>query len=251
MTASPAPPGSTEVFFSYAHEDEPLRERLVKALAVLKRQGVIRDWHDRMITAGTELGGEISDHLNSAQVILLLVSPDFVASDYCYDVEMRRAMERHEAGEARVIPVILRPTEGWQGANTPFGKLLTAPTDGRPVTTWGDMDEAFADVARGIRNAVTRITTGAPTPLTPAPLPPAVTPTVTQARTTDRATLVRTVSGLSPSDMAQLVMMVEGAASHVSRHGTVPEQAAELIRWAESSTGPGLAAVEEALANFR
>ena len=154
MAASPPPPGSIEVFFSYAHEDEPLREKLVKALAVLKRQGVIRDWHDRQITAGTELNGAIDEHLNSAGVILLLVSPDFIASDYCYDTEMTRALERHDRGEARVIPVILRPTEGWQGAATPFGKLLAVPTDGKAVTLWPNQDEAFADIARQIRRAV-------------------------------------------------------------------------------------------------
>ena len=130
MAASPAPPGPTEVFFSYAHEDEPLSRELVKHLGVLKRQGVIRDWHDRKITAGTEWKGQIDQHLNSAGVILLLVSPDFIASDYCYDIEMKRALERHDKGEARVIPVILRPVDGWHAA--PFGKLrLPRPMGGR------------------------------------------------------------------------------------------------------------------------
>jgi hypothetical protein len=154
MATSPVPSSPIEVFFSYAHEDGPLREKLVKALAVLKRQGVISDWHDRKITAGTDLKGKINEHLNSAGVILLLVSPDFIASDYCYDIEMKRALERHDAGEARVIPVILRPTHGWQGKGTPFGDLLAVPTDGRPVTDWPNRDKAFADVAGHIRRAV-------------------------------------------------------------------------------------------------
>ena len=120
-------------------------------LAILKRQGVITGWHDRRIGAGEEWEGKIDAHLNSARVILLLISADFIASDYCYDVELKQAMERHEAGEARVIPVILRPVD-WKGA--PFGKLQALPKDAKPVTTWANRDEAFVDVARGIRAVV-------------------------------------------------------------------------------------------------
>ncbi len=123
-----------------------------KHLSILKRQGVIREWYDREITAGTEWKGQLDQHLNAAGVILLLVSAAFLASDYCYDVEMRRALERHDQGEARVIPVILRMVDGWQLA--PFGKIQSLPTDGKPVTSWKIRDEAFADVARGIRNAI-------------------------------------------------------------------------------------------------
>jgi hypothetical protein len=109
-----------KIFFSYAHEDEELREGLEKQLRALKRQGIIDVWYDREISAGSEWEREIDTHLNTAQIILLLVSPDFMDSDYCYSIEMERAMERHERGEARVIPIILRPIH-WQGA--PFGKL--------------------------------------------------------------------------------------------------------------------------------
>src|SRR2546423_12866426 len=87
---------SFEVFFSYSHKDETLREELEKQLSLLKWQGFITDWNDRKIVAGQEWAGEIDRHLNEAQVILLLISPDFMASDYCYSVEMKRAMERHE-----------------------------------------------------------------------------------------------------------------------------------------------------------
>jgi hypothetical protein len=95
-------------------------------------RGVIHDWHDRKITAGSEWKGQIDQHLNTAGVILLLVSADFVNSDYCYDIEMKRALERHDKGEARVIPVILRPVGSWQDAL--FGKLQALPKDGKPVT---------------------------------------------------------------------------------------------------------------------
>src|SRR6266446_10995658 len=101
------------IFFSYAHEDEPRRKELEKQLSFLKRQGIISGWHDRDIQAGQEWEHEIDRHLNTAQIILLLISPDFMDSDYCYSVEMKRAMERHEQGEARVIPIILRPVN-WQ-----------------------------------------------------------------------------------------------------------------------------------------
>lgn len=142
------------VFFSYSHADEDLRDQLEKQLAMLKRQGVIETWHDRRIGAGQELGQVIDDHINSDDIILLLVSPDFIASDYCYDIEMKRVMERHEAGEAIVIPVILRACD-WHHA--PFGKLLGTPKDGKPVTQWPDRDEAFLQVARSVRDAAGRI----------------------------------------------------------------------------------------------
>src|SRR5579884_3629532 len=142
-----------EIFICYAREDEALRQGLEKHLRALRRQGVIDLWHDRNISAGTEWEREIDRHLNTAQVILLLISPDFMNSDYCYGKEMKRAMERHERGEARVIPVILRPVY-WQKA--PFGKLQALPTDEIPVTSswWNSQDEAFFDVAEGIRTAI-------------------------------------------------------------------------------------------------
>lgn len=115
---------------------------------------MITAWYDRNITAGTEWAGEIDQHLNTASVILLLISADFLASDYCYAIELTRAMERHEDKEARVIPVILREVD-WKGA--PFGKLEALPKKAKPVTNWENRDAAFADVARGIRKAVEEI----------------------------------------------------------------------------------------------
>ena len=140
-----------EIFFSYAHEDETLRNELAKQLKLMKRQGLINEWYDRDIDAGTEWKHEIDEHLNNAQIILLLVSPDFITSDYCYDIEMMRAMERHEAREARVIPVILRPCD-WHSA--PFSKLQALPRNAKPITTWSNHDDAFLDVAKGIRKVV-------------------------------------------------------------------------------------------------
>jgi len=143
-----------EVFFSYSHKDEELRDELAKHLKLLQRQGVIQAWHDRNITAGSELSGEIDAHLNSARIILLLVSSDFLASDYCYGIEMTRALERHQARDARVIPIILRACD-WQSA--PFGKLLGLPRDGKPVTSWANRDEAFENIAQGVKRAVNEL----------------------------------------------------------------------------------------------
>lgn len=137
-----------EVFISYAHEDRKFCERLEKHLAVLINQGLLSTWYDRMIGAGREWAAQIDEHINSAKVILLLVSADFLGSDYCYGVEMRRAMERHEAGEARVIPVIIRPCD-WQAA--PFAKLNGLPEGAKPITLWANRDEAFSSIAQGMR----------------------------------------------------------------------------------------------------
>lgn len=114
-------------------------------LSNLRRQGVIRECHDRKIGSGTEWAKEIAEHLNSAEVILLLISSDFIASEYCHEIEMKRAMERHESGEARVIPVILRSVD-WSGLI--FSKLQAAPKDGAP----------FMNVAQAIRAAVAELT---------------------------------------------------------------------------------------------
>lgn len=142
------------VFFSYSHVDEALRDQLEKQLSILKRQGVVETWHDRRIGAGEEIDSAISRNLTTADIILLLVSPDFINSDYCYDREMTVAMERHEAGSAVVIPVILRACD-WHGA--PFGKLNASPPDGRPITQATDRDQAFLQVAKAVRAAVERV----------------------------------------------------------------------------------------------
>jgi hypothetical protein len=116
---------------------------------MLKRQGIIHVWHDRRIVAGKDIHREISENLKAAAVVLLLVSPDFLASDYCYDRELARAMERHREGSARVIPVILRVCD-WHGA--PFGDLKAVPRDGQPITKFADRDEGFNEVAKAIRD---------------------------------------------------------------------------------------------------
>jgi hypothetical protein len=149
VVSSSGPARPIEVFFSYSHRDEALRNELADHLRLLERQGIITGWHDRRITGGTEWASTIDDHLRTASIILLLISSAFLASDYCYDVELTHAMDRHDAGEARVVPIILRPVD-WHSA--PFGKLQALPKDGCPVTSWANPDEGFFDIARGIRS---------------------------------------------------------------------------------------------------
>ncbi len=147
------------VFISYAHKDESLRQKLETHLSLLQRQGLVASWHDRQILPGASLAEEIDAHLEAASLILLLISPDFLASDYCYDVEMKRALERHASGEACVIPIILRPSD-WHDA--PFGDVRCLPRDGKAVTTWRNRDEALVDIAQGLRRTIEELTGHAP-----------------------------------------------------------------------------------------
>jgi excisionase family DNA binding protein len=147
---------AVKIFICYAREDETLLNKLKMHLRPLQRQGLIEVWHDCDISAGAEWEQEISEQLNSAHIILLLISADFMDSNYCYGVEMQRAMERHERKEARVIPVILRPVY-WHEA--PFGRLQALPKDAKPVTSsnWHNWDDAFFDVVEGIRNILIQL----------------------------------------------------------------------------------------------
>jgi O-acetyl-ADP-ribose deacetylase (regulator of RNase III) len=148
---NPRPSKAVSVFVSYSHRDEELRIELGKHLSVLERQGIITTWHDRMIGAGSEWEGSIDRNLDDSRVILLLISSDFIDSRYCYDVEMKHALERHDNRQALVIPIILRAVSL---KGTPFSKLQALPKDAKPITTWQDRDSAFVDVTDGLRNAI-------------------------------------------------------------------------------------------------
>lgn len=139
------------LFFSYSHKDEALRDELEKHLSSLKHQGIIATWHDRRIDAGEEWATQIDDQLRTADIILLLVSADFIASRYCYELEMNEALRRHAAGESRVIPVILRPCD-WH--DLPFGKLQAATLDGRAVVKFPSLDDGFLEVVQAIKAIV-------------------------------------------------------------------------------------------------
>lgn len=137
-----------KIFFSYSHNDEDFRSDLKKHLMPLEREGKIKPWYDREIIAGEELENKISENLESANIILLLISSDFIASEYCFCKEMTRAMERHEAGKAIVIPIILHPCD-WQ--KMPFGKLMALPNDGKAISTFPNKHDALLEIAKGIR----------------------------------------------------------------------------------------------------
>jgi TIR domain len=139
------------IFFSYAHEDEKFRKELEKHLSFLKRSKKIIGWHDRRISPGANWEQEINDNIDQAQVILMLISPDFINSDYCYETESIRALEKHNKGEALVIPIIIRPCL-WR--ETPFQSLQALPTDGVPVSTSSNPDEAWLNVAQGLLEVV-------------------------------------------------------------------------------------------------
>lgn len=141
------------LFYSYAHADEDLRRELEKHLAALRRGGLIAEWHDRMIDAGDDWKGEIDRNLTTADIVLLLVSADFIASDYCWGEEMTKALERHDRGEAQVVPVILRHCR-WQ--STPLARLQAVPKNARPITAWSDRDEALDDVVTAIERSVAK-----------------------------------------------------------------------------------------------
>ncbi len=151
---------SVEVFCSYSHRDEELRKQFDAHVALMRRNNLIRVWHDREILAGDDWAGEIDSHLNSADLITLFVSSDFLNSNYCYEKEVARAMKRHLEEKILVVPIIVRACD-WQDA--PFGKLQAVPAYGKAVASWPDRDEAWTEVAKHLKLCVaellTRLTT--------------------------------------------------------------------------------------------
>jgi hypothetical protein len=160
-----------ELFLSYSHRDEALRAQLETHLAGLQRQGFITIWHDRRIIAGEDFANVIDAHIDEADLIPLLVSPDFIASDYCYEQEMARALARHREGACVVIPVILRPCD-WH--DMPFGHLQAIPKDGKPITLWPNIDEAFLDVVKALKDVLTKRGTARAKAVPPAARPASV-----------------------------------------------------------------------------
>lgn len=151
MKEQQKPRSALKIFYAYARKDEVLRETLEDHLSQLRHEGAIIEWHDRQIPPGADWSQAIDQAINTAHIILLLISSDFLASRYCYGVEMQTALDRHRSNEAYVIPIILRPCD-WHTA--PFGRLQCLPRDGKAVTTWDNQDEAFVDIVGGIRKTI-------------------------------------------------------------------------------------------------
>lgn len=139
------------VFYSYAPADKEWRDQLAIHLSQLRRDGLIAEWSDQQILPGSDRTQVIDQALHAAQIILLLISADFLASDICYQQDMQHALERHQRGEARVIPIIIRPCD-WQFS--PFAHLQSLPRNGQPITTWSNVDEAFTTIITGIRDVI-------------------------------------------------------------------------------------------------
>ena len=139
---------SVKVFISYSHKDEAFKDDLIEHMAGLKRAGAISEWNDRKITPGQDWSSEISDNLTSAQLILFLISSSFMSSDYCINVEAKRALELHNAGKARLIPIVIRPVD-WGGSD--LAALQGLPKDAEPISSWIDADAAWLNVIKGIK----------------------------------------------------------------------------------------------------
>ena len=140
-----------KIFCSYSHRDKKLKEDFDVHLKILQRQGMIKSWSNLEIRPGAEWKKEIKSHLQEADVIVLLVSAYFLASDYCYEKEMLLALDQHRTGKSRVIPVYIRPC---YSGSTPFSELQGLPRNGMPVTSWPDPHEAWANIAADLRSAV-------------------------------------------------------------------------------------------------
>ena len=147
------PNDTIEVFISYSKQDKELRDGLLSHLRPLEKQGIIT-WHDRQITPGTNWDDEIKARLNAADIILLLVSADFLATDYCTQVEIPEALRRHDAGDAIVMPVILRSC-AWK--YTPLAAIQAYPEKAKPIKSWSDIDEAYTNVVDAVYVAATEI----------------------------------------------------------------------------------------------
>jgi TIR domain len=145
------------IFISYAHEDEDLKKELDKYLKVLKRSGKVQVWNDRELIGGQEWNQTIMSELGKANIILLLISVDFNASDFIWDKELASAMQRHEEGTARVVPIMLRKCE-WN--SMPYAKLQALPRNAKPVTEYANRDEAFTEIAKGIEKVVDFVNSG-------------------------------------------------------------------------------------------
>jgi hypothetical protein len=140
-----------KAFISYSHRDSAMLDRLHTHLSMLRREGGIAEWHDRKILAGARVDQEISKQLDDCQIFLALVSPDFLASGYCFDKEMSRAIYRHESGELIVVPVILEPCD-WLAS--PLKQFKAVPKDGKPITGWTNENAAWLDVVTELRRMV-------------------------------------------------------------------------------------------------
>lgn len=141
-----------KAFISYCHVDDAMLQRLHVHLANLKREGLIAEWTDQEIPPGGKLDNHISESLNTSQLFICLVSPDYIASNYCYEKEFGTAQQMERENNIKIVPIIVEPCD-WK--STPFGKIKALPKDGKPVTEWTSANSAFTDVAQELRKLLT------------------------------------------------------------------------------------------------
>lgn len=140
-----------DVFYCYAHEDQLFRDQLEQHLSNLKRFYHLRTWSAHQIAPGENWQSVLEEKLQTADLIFLLISPAFMASDYCYTKEMDHALARHNRGEARAIPILLRPVH-WK--NAPFSTIQMLPKGALPVASWHNSDDAFYSIVLGIEEII-------------------------------------------------------------------------------------------------
>jgi CheY-like chemotaxis protein len=208
-------PAPVTMFYSYAHEDEALRDELAGHLKILERRGLILPWHDRQILPGHDWAHTIDRNLECADLVLLLISADFIASDYIFGVELKMAMQRHAARSCSVVPILVRPVdlEPDDAQDLPFLQLQGLPDDLKPVTTWANRDEAWTRVAKGLRKTVAAIQARRPADALATRVPP---PQAASAR------------NAAPADalLAQVVQRFVADVEQAERHrGGAPLQA--------------------------
>ena len=186
MNPSAAP---VTLFYSYAHEDEGLRDELQGHLKILERRGLLAPWHDRRIVPGQDWSQQIDTNLRVAELVLLLVSKDFIESDYIMGTELGAAMQRHAAQQTVVVPIVVRAVDldPEDAEDLPFLKLQGLPSSLRPVTSWPNRDEAWTDVAKGLRATVKGIRERRPPPQAPQPAAVAATAPARSPAATDGA----------------------------------------------------------------
>jgi Leucine-rich repeat (LRR) protein/3',5'-cyclic AMP phosphodiesterase CpdA len=160
-------PQVTRIFISYAEEDRSYRDELVTQLTLLKRQVAIEPWHDGQLLAGAKIADEIGKQLDTADLVLLLVSPNFVSSEKCFSDEMARALKKYDEKRGAVVPIVVRPTTGWK--DLVLGRHRTLPSNEQPISRWSDKDDAWADVSEGLLRLLKQ--RGASGPDGGAPLP--------------------------------------------------------------------------------
>ncbi|MGF1524526.1 MAG: toll/interleukin-1 receptor domain-containing protein [Leptolyngbyaceae cyanobacterium] len=261
---NPTAAAPLDVFISYARKDEDLKEELEVHLSTLIRQNKIKPWQDRTIEAGTEWDPQIKAALEAAHIILLLITPRFIASDYINDVELAQAIERHRAGTARVVPIILKPVDL---VGTPISQLQALPKDAKPVTRWEDQDEAFLDVVKGLRRVVDSLSTQMNAPkstaasshssaTTPSSLnidahDPAATAATPKTKAQKRLELFQLLSNL-PGPTFDSIVYALNVPPPVMPPPVAPQgqRVPALLNWAQSPVGCGLDDVEAMVATI-